>query len=117
MTTSQIQAALPGISFNNWITLENFCRGMSIEPDYKIFVNPIGMQFYFDTTNELLFTRDTAIRPEILRRMRRTNADVTIHTLFDDKDHTVTLEDGGIEDSTVGRYHSVYSFENIIIFF
>ena len=116
MTTAQLKKALPGLGTNEWITLEGFCSGILIEPDCRLFVNPFHMQFYFDTDSKLLFVRNTAERPALMKRLMP-GKDVSITLMKDESEHFVTLDEGGIEDRNIGRYHAVYSFDKIIITF
>lgn len=116
MTTSQLSSALPGLTFNSWITLETFCKGIVVEPDYKLFINPKAVQFYFDDSNNLLFVRYTSVIEDNFFK-RFTSKDAEIHIIAEDKDYSVSFSDGGIDDPIIGKYHIVFDIDKIIFTF
>ena len=107
MTTEQLTTAT--ITFNTWITLENKFSIIQLVNDGRIFITPSKTQLYFDSTNELIFVRylDTRSYSETPK------IGFVRNLLSNGKSGYYALIEGGFEDSTLGKYHDVFSFDAI----
>lgn len=111
MTATQIINS--GVPIKQWTTLENVFRLINLDANENIYIIPQATQFYFDTDNDVLFVRNT---DGIARKLTGELKNGYVKINHDGADYTVKLSDGGIEDETIGRFHTVYGLEQIIGF-
>jgi hypothetical protein len=117
MTQDQITAL--GITTGTWVTLENMFTVVSMIADNNLYPDPKDMQFYFtDDGSDLMFVRytDGILMPytDIITAGKVRVPKIINGTV---KYYQVTLLPYGIDDATIGRYHDVVAYADIIGFF
>lgn len=112
MITSQLNKI--GVVTNSWTTLDKFST-IVLHIDSYLFPVPAESQYYFDTTNELVFVRYTFPTPY----KTQVNENFVAVTLPNIGDCYLQLIQGGVNDARtngIGRYHEVFSFESLTSF-
>ena len=109
MTSTQFEDY--GFQLNQWINMDNLCNGLLVSNEGHLYSEPKTMQIYLDSANELVWVRFTYGEPSLNEELKN-NPEYVI-TKHNGKDYYVKLEDMGLVDSTVGRYHNVYDMNQI----
>lgn len=111
MTITQLSAY--NIPMNQWTTLKGIFDFISLDGNNNIFVDPLGTQFYFDSTDEVLFVRFTTGKPLLVSETPIAPPD-SVAISYNSKNYYVSLVPGGVVDSTVGRYHELIGTDSIV---
>lgn len=106
MTVEQLKEV--GIPFNKWITLENSCYHILFSNEASIYPSPLTVQYYFDSSDGLLFSRNTSDK-----KFSSTLDNEPIEILYKENKKVVYPFKGGFIDSKIGRYHNVYDLDEI----
>lgn len=111
MTAKQIQAL--GFTTDAWTTLENVCKLIGIESDDRLYIQPEANQFYFDTTDNLLFVRYTDGLSLYSGTLPNGYARISVNGV----DYITKIAKTNANDSTVGKYHLAVDFKRIVGFY
>ena len=104
MTKDQRQVAIWD-RFNQWLSLDKFWN-IHLTNDGHVYPAKNESQFYFDTYKSLMFVRYTF--PYVYK-------DKINDSFVPCEEGFLRLLVGGVEDSDIGRYHEVFSFDGISI--
>ena len=107
MTKDQVNSLI-GDNFGKWISLN--CSNILLSNDGHIYPAKDEIQFCFDSVYNLMFVRHTF--PYIIDR---NNGDTELVQREDGKTYLRLLA-GGANDSKVGRYHEVFTFDTLTSF-
>lgn len=118
MTSSQIKyiLKLKGFNTDEWTTL--YKEGatelgvVGLSGDNNLVVDPTCLQFFFDTTNELLYTKRYYGRPYTVKDDLH-----TIKVTFNNKDYYCMPKDGQIYDKVLGYVCEAVDFSVIVAFY
>lgn len=107
MTSKQLSAL--GIPMNTWTTLENSWHGFFfMQEGVEWTFAPLSEQMYFEEDSGLLYVRYTDSRSTSKTKDNLHSIEITGKNLF------ARPFRGGVIDPTVGLYHNVLSFYNIL---
>lgn len=118
MTSSQIKyiLKLKGFSTDEWTTLykegDTELGVIGLAGDNNLIIDPTSLQFFFDTTNELLYTKRYYGKPNTFKD--------EIHTIkvnFNNKNYYCMPKDEQIYDKVLGYVCEVVDFSTIVAFY
>jgi hypothetical protein len=115
MEQSQVEYALDikGVPLNEWVTLENTFRYLTMNSDKNIYYYPQAVQFYFTEDNYLLL-RHTIGLPKLYTDQTLLPRQVLIP--HNGQQYIVTIDKGGRLDASgnnAGIFHEIISYESI----
>lgn len=118
MTSSQIKyiLKLKGFSTDEWTTLykegDTELGVIGLAGDNNLIIDPTSLQFFFDTTNELLYTKRYYGKPNTFKD--------EIHIIkvnFNNKNYYCMPKDEQIYDKVLGYVCEVVDFSTIVAFY
>jgi hypothetical protein len=122
MTTSQVNTIFeevsskyPNVGVNQWISLENIFTFINMNNDKYNMVAPKTKQYYFDTTNEVIYVRFTDGYPIKLQQNESVDSRYVV-IVHDNELYKVKIKGGGYP-GTYGIFHELIPFSLISGFY
>ena len=115
MTSEQLTEL--GFALNKWDTLQDVCFQLLFTNESHMYVSQLTRQYYFDANNKLIFVRYLTGNPVTAERRRGgfKYSKVNVKTESGEVvERYIPIELGGVEDSTIGRYHLVLNMDDLI---
>lgn len=103
-----------GIELDTWINLDSICDGFLFSNEGTLFATPKTMEAYFDSSNNLVWIRYMDGRLSTNAEKYKNSSDYVV-TSHNGTDYYTRLVPGGLTDKSVGRYHTVYDMDKIIM--
>ena len=95
---------------NTWTTLNGKISRINLLSDTYISIDPRYRMFYFDTTREILYVRNT------IGFSSTPLSSSSLSVSINGKTYYTEIAESSVTSSAVGKYHQAISFDKIVSF-